>query len=143
MDHLPYLCRWWWWWTVFVVWLTDGRYLALFSAKTTVRDPHHHKSDTPQVGFETAQNLSSGFVEWSCSVVLTTTPWRHSYRSPPIKSNTWIGCGSNQHSQSENLNTPQNVQHGAKHVKIVEYKTIIQGHVYATTINIKSVTSTY
>ena len=31
-------------------------------------------SDTPQAGFEPAQNLSSGFVEWSCAVVVTTTP---------------------------------------------------------------------
>ena len=34
-------------------------------------------SDTSQTGFETAQNLSSGLVEWSCAVVITTTPWRH------------------------------------------------------------------
>ena len=30
----------------------------------------------PQGGFEPAQNLSSGLVEWSCAVVITTTPWR-------------------------------------------------------------------
>ena len=34
-------------------------------------------SDTPWAGFEPAQNLSSGFVEWSCAVVITTTPRRH------------------------------------------------------------------
>ena len=34
-------------------------------------------SDTPRAGFETAQNLSSGLVDWSCEVVITTTPWRH------------------------------------------------------------------
>ena len=34
-------------------------------------------SDTPRVGFEPAQSLSSGLVEWSCSVVITTTPRRH------------------------------------------------------------------
>ena len=34
-------------------------------------------SDTPQAGFELAQNLSSDFVEWSCAVVITTTPRRH------------------------------------------------------------------
>ena len=34
-------------------------------------------SDTPRAGFELAQNLSSGFVEWSCAVVITTTPRRH------------------------------------------------------------------
>ena len=32
---------WWWWWIVFVVWLTDDRCLALFSAETIIRDPHH------------------------------------------------------------------------------------------------------
>ena len=31
-------------------------------------------SDTPRAGFEPAQNLSSGFVEWSCAVVITTAP---------------------------------------------------------------------
>ena len=31
-------------------------------------------SDTPRAGFEPAHNLSSGFVEWSCAVVITTTP---------------------------------------------------------------------
>ena len=34
-------------------------------------------SDKPRAGFEPAQNLSSGLVEWSCAVVITTTPWRH------------------------------------------------------------------
>ena len=34
-------------------------------------------SDTPRAGFEPAQNLSSDLVEWSCAVVITTTPWRH------------------------------------------------------------------
>ena len=33
-------------------------------------------SDTPLAGFEPAQNLSSGFVEGSCAVVITTTPRR-------------------------------------------------------------------
>ena len=31
-------------------------------------------SDTPPAGFEPAQNLSSGLVEWSCAIVITTTP---------------------------------------------------------------------
>ena len=30
----------------FVEWLTDERRLALFSARTTVRDPHHRESPT-------------------------------------------------------------------------------------------------
>ena len=31
-------------------------------------------SDASRAGFEPAQSLSSGFVEWSCAVVITTTP---------------------------------------------------------------------
>ena len=38
----------WSWWIVFVVWLTDKRRLALFPAKTIVRDPHHCKALTCQ-----------------------------------------------------------------------------------------------
>ena len=34
-------------------------------------------SETPRAGFEPAQ--SSGFVEWSCALVITTTPRRHHY----------------------------------------------------------------
>ena len=34
-------------------------------------------SDTLQAGFEPVQNLSSGLVEWSCAVVITTTPQHH------------------------------------------------------------------
>ena len=34
-------------------------------------------SDKPRAGFEPAQNLSSDLVEWSCAVVITTTPRRH------------------------------------------------------------------
>ena len=37
----------WWWWIVFVEWLTNKKYLALFPVKTIVRDYHHHKSLTP------------------------------------------------------------------------------------------------
>ena len=39
--------------------VTDERRLALFSAGTIVRDPHHHESLTRQTGFKPAQNLSS------------------------------------------------------------------------------------
>ena len=64
--------EWWWWWIVFVVWLTDERRLvpAFLPAGTRI-------SDTPRAGFEPAQNLGSGLVEWSCAVVITTTPRRH------------------------------------------------------------------
>ena len=34
-------------------------------------------SDTPRTGFESVQSLSLGFVQLSCAVVITTTPWRH------------------------------------------------------------------
>ena len=33
-------------------------------------------SDTLWAGFEPAQNLSSDFVDWSCAVVISTTPRR-------------------------------------------------------------------
>ena len=33
-------------------------------------------SDIPQAEFEPVENLSSGFLEWSCAVVITTTPQR-------------------------------------------------------------------
>ena len=36
-------------------------------------------SGTSQAGFQPAQNLSSGFVEWSCTVVVTTTPQRQNW----------------------------------------------------------------
>ena len=39
-------------------------------------------SDTPRAGFEPPQNLSSGLVEWSCAVVTTTTPRRHTIFLP-------------------------------------------------------------
>ena len=46
-------------------------------------------SDTPQAAFQPAQYLSSSLVEWSCAVVITTTPrcsgyhffFNHSYES--------------------------------------------------------------
>ena len=36
-------------------------------------------SNTPRAGFKPAQSLSSGLVEWSCAVMITTTPRRHNY----------------------------------------------------------------
>ena len=64
------------WWIVFVVWLTDER-RSLFSSRDHCQRPSPSRiSDTPRAGFEPAQNLSSGFDEWSCAVVITTTPRR-------------------------------------------------------------------
>ena len=50
-SHIQYIkeiCIWniWWWWTVFVVWMTNQRRLALFPAGIIVRDPHHRESPT-------------------------------------------------------------------------------------------------
>ena len=59
--------RWWWWWIVFVVWLTDERRLALFPARTIVRDPHHHESPTRR---ELGLNLHRTWVQaWLNKVV--------------------------------------------------------------------------
>ena len=41
-------------------------------------------SDTPRAGFEPAQSLSSGLVEWSCAVVITITPRRHAFGSQRV-----------------------------------------------------------
>ena len=62
-----------WWWIVFAEWLTDERCLRLISSRDHCqRFSLSQISDTPQAGFEPAQNLSSDFVEWSCAVVITT-----------------------------------------------------------------------
>ena len=37
-------------------------------------------SDTTWAGFEPAQSLSSGLAEWSCAVVITTTPRRYNQK---------------------------------------------------------------
>ena len=36
-------------------------------------------SNTPQAGFEPAENLNSGLVEWSCAVVINNTLQHHHY----------------------------------------------------------------
>ena len=41
-------------------------------------------SDTTRAGFEPAENLSLGFVKWSCALVITTTPLRHWYVQKPV-----------------------------------------------------------
>ena len=46
---------------------------------------HCHRSSMSQIydmllaGFKPGQNLSSGLVEWSCAVVITTVSWRLFY----------------------------------------------------------------
>ena len=46
-------------------------------------------SDTPLAGFEPAQNMNSGLVEWSCAVVITITSRCHTYLKK--YSITWLG----------------------------------------------------
>ena len=61
----------------FVVWLTDERRLALFPVEIIFRDPHHRESPTRrEQGLNLRGAWSSGLVEWTCAVVITTTPWR-------------------------------------------------------------------
>ena len=73
----PIRTWWWWWWIVYVVWLTDERRSLISSRDHSQRSSPSRISDTPRAGFEPAQNLSSGFDEWSCAIVITTTPRRH------------------------------------------------------------------
>ena len=50
---------------------------SLISRRDHCRRPSPSRiSDTLWAGFEPAQSLSSGFVGWSCAVVITTTPQR-------------------------------------------------------------------
>ena len=54
-------------------------------------------SGTLQARFELAQNLSSGFLEWSCALVITTTPWHH----------CWMKlCSSDNHYTNLLITTP-------------------------------------
>ena len=55
---------------IFAEWLTDSQdYCQRFSLS--------HIFDTSQAGFQSVQNLSSGFVERICAVLITTTQWCH------------------------------------------------------------------
>ena len=47
-------------------------------------------SDMPRAGFEPTQNLGSGLVEWSCTVVITTTPRRQLWRESTLKTSLII-----------------------------------------------------
>ena len=61
-----------WWMNYFVIWLPNGRYLALLPATAIARDPYHcdlwHAT-----GCESVKHLNLGLVEWSCAVLITTT----------------------------------------------------------------------
>ena len=47
----------------FAEWLTSARYIALFPAKTIIRDPYHRESPIRRAGFEPVQNINLGLVE--------------------------------------------------------------------------------
>ena len=80
---------WWWWWIVFVVWLNDERRFVLFPSRDHCqRSSPSRISDTLQTGFKPAQNLSSGLVEWSYALVITTTPRRHFF-DKRYKTDSW------------------------------------------------------
>ena len=49
-------------------------------------------SDTPRAGFESAQNLSSGFVGISCAVVIITTPRSHSLTVSTWRNSAFISA---------------------------------------------------
>ena len=49
----------------------------IFSRNRCLRFSRSQISDMPRAGLESAQNLNSGFVEWSCAAVITTTPRRY------------------------------------------------------------------
>ena len=49
----------------------------IFSRDQCQKSSPSRVSDTPWAAFEPVQNLSSGFVEWSCAVMITTTSRRH------------------------------------------------------------------
>ena len=51
----------------------------IFSWDHCQRSSPSEISDTPQAGFEPAENLSSGLVKGSCAVLITTTPYDNIY----------------------------------------------------------------
>ena len=54
---------------------------SLISSREHCRRPLPSRIfNTPRAGFEPAQNLSSGLIEWSCAIMLTTTPQRHLWK---------------------------------------------------------------
>ena len=65
----------WWSWLAFVEWLTDKRRLVFISSRHLCqRFSPSQITNTLQTRFENAQNLSSDFVEWSCTFMITTKP---------------------------------------------------------------------
>ena len=64
-----------WWKNCFCGIVDQRKAFSLISSRDHCqRSSPSRISDMPQAGFQPAQNLSSGLVEWSCAVVITTTP---------------------------------------------------------------------
>ena len=66
------------WWMNSFCGMADGRKAVSLVSKRNhcQRSSSSRISDMPRTGFEPAQNLSSGFVEWSYALVITTTTRR-------------------------------------------------------------------
>ena len=64
------------WWIVYAEWLNSKRHLGSFPARTIIRFSATQIIDRLRTGFDAVQKLSLGFVEWTCAVVIMTTP-RH------------------------------------------------------------------
>ena len=83
----PRAAPWWWWWWWRRWWIVFGMVDQRKTFRFISRWDHCQRSsaspisDTPRAGFEPAQNLSSSFVEWSCAVVITTTPQHSFYKT--------------------------------------------------------------
>ena len=79
-------------------------------------------SDTPRAGFELAQNLSSGLVEWNCAVGITTTPRRHKFSVPTnrLTSSQVPAYEKRQYSQTETRKSRKFI----KNPKILKYENV-------------------
>ena len=74
---LSYTCFLWWWMmrNCFCSVIDRWKAFSLTSSQDHCqRSSPLQISNNPQAGFEYAQNLISGFVEWNCAVLITTTP---------------------------------------------------------------------
>ena len=67
----------WWWWQKIVLWYSwpmKDIFSLISSWEHCQRCSPSRISKMLEVGFESEQNQNSVFVEWSCAVVITTTP---------------------------------------------------------------------
>ena len=62
--------QWWLWWCWWL-WIVPVEIVEQRKSLSLISSKDHCQRFSP------SQNLSSGFVEWSFTVVITPTPWRH------------------------------------------------------------------